>query len=184
MRFLVGVMAGIVVMMMFGGCGARPGPFVVSNVAQTLLEGPDKFVVLMDSNSNLSFIEKHIWAFHLQEECEYGLKHGYGYFAVEFPNEISNTKGGLYNNYQDIYNYCHNHTLECGVDYRGAVGWQVIYYKKQQLNVVTYDSQKILKYLKEHNLFFKLPKNKNIDDARFRKHFSYEYLSKMLAQKF
>jgi len=167
MRYLLGIIIAIILSMMLEGCAQKEGTF--SNVARNYLYGQDRFIFLISSDSDFA---KNKWAFQLQEVSEYGLKHGFRYFAIRLPNRISNTKGSPFNTFEEINKFCSD-SFDCGENSIGDIYWEVEYFKKQPIEYVTYDSKAILKDLKKRNLYFpKIPK-KGDYDIRFSEKISH-----------
>jgi len=175
MRYLVGVMAGIVVMIMLGGCA---GKFIYTAAPRNYME-PDKYIIMITSIENINEDYEHIWGFQLQATSEYGLKHGYRYFAIVLPSILSNTKGKLYNSYQEVYKVCNDDYEACGGVPMAGPNWEVSYFKKQPNGIITYDGKQILSYLKQNNLYLVFPKNKDVTIDLWDKSNSFDEIAKV-----
>ena len=167
MRKMLVFIAGLIAVVLFNGC-AQKG--VVSNVAEDYSYND---VYLIDSHSDFT---KNKWAFHLQEVSEFGLKHGWRYFAIVMPDRISNMKGASFNTFEEINKFCSD-SFDCGEDDRGEPFWEVKYFKKQPMGYVTFDAKAVIRNLKQKGLYFdKVPEDSY--DLRFRKKLSYDQLRK------
>lgn len=172
MRKMLVFIAGLVAVFLFSGCGQKG---VVSNVAKNIYTREANDVYLVDSHSDFT---KNKWAFQLQEVSEYGLKHGFRYFAIVKPNRISNTRGGSFNTFKEINKFCSDNSFDCGEDSIASVTWEVRYFKKQPIQYVTFDAKAIIRDLKQKGLYFdKVPEGAY--DLRFRKKLSYDELRKL-----
>jgi len=170
MKKLLVFIAGLVAVVLFSGCAQREGE--VSNFAKNYYSN-NKNVYLIGSGSD--FV-KNNWAFQLQEVSEFGLKHGWRYFAIVKPNRISNTKGGSFNTFEEINKFCSDNSFDCGKD--SLIYWEVRYFKKQPVEFVTFDAKAVIRDLKQRNLFSHKPP-KGSYSHRFRNKLSYDELRKL-----
>jgi len=159
MRRMLVLIAGLVAVVLFGGCAPKG---VISNISRNYYYNNN--IYLINSRSDFT---KNKWAFQLQEVSEFGLKHGWRYFAIVKPDRISNTKGATFNTFEEINKFCSS-SFDCGEDNIAFVNWEVRYFKKQPINYITFDAKAVLKDLKQKGLYFdKLPEGAY--DHRFRK---------------
>jgi len=171
MKRMLILIAGIVMVVMFGGCA---GKGTISNVSKNYYNN-GKNIYLIDSNSDFA---KNDWAFQLQEVSEFGLKHGWRYFAIVKPKRISNTEGAMFNTFEDINKFCNDNPSQCGENMVGDPYWIVKYFKKQPIKYVTFDAKAVIRDLKQRGLYLaKVPKG--VLNERFSNKLSFEKLSQM-----
>jgi len=168
MRKMLVFIAGLIAVVLFSGCAQK---VVTSNVARDYYSNNEN-IYLIGSYSDFT---KNKWAFHIQEVSEFGLKHGWRYFAIAKPNRISNTKGGSFNTFEEINKFCSDNSFDCGENSVGVPYWKVEYFKKQPIKYVTFDAKAVIRELKQKGLYFnKIPKGAL--DWRFRKKYTYDEL--------
>lgn len=171
MRKMLIFITGLAAVVLFSGCAPKN---ISADAARTYLLGQNKFIVIIRTNSDFS---KNEWAFHLQEVSEYGLKHGYRYFAIMLPNRISNTKGSSFNSFEEINRFCSDNSFDCGerIYVKYYIFWEVEYFKKQPIKYVTFDAKAVIRDLKQKGLYLsKVPEGWN--DLIFKNRVSYERL--------
>ena len=161
MRKMLFFIAGLIAVVLFSGCAPKS---VISEIVKKNFYYHSNRNIYLASTSTDSI--KNKWAFQLQEVSEYGLKHGWRYFAITKPNRISNTIGSSFNTFEDINRFCSNNSFDCGKNSVGDLYWEIEYFKKQPIKYVTFDAKAIIRDLKHKGLYLdKVPEGTR--DLRF-----------------
>ncbi len=147
MRKMLVFLAGLIAVVLFSGC-AQKG--VSSSFSKNYYRA-DKNIYLIGSRSD--FI-KNKWAWQLQEVSEFGLEHGWIYFAIVKPNRISNTKGASFNTFEEINKFCSDNSFDCGENSLAIPYWEVEYSKRQPIKYITFDAKAVIRDLKQKGLYF------------------------------
>jgi len=98
----------------------------------------------------------------MQMAAQYTLDKKHSFFAIAYPDKMSNFGGSLINTPEEFFKKCDIHAGNvlafnfdpCGVHYNKRVGQiAIVTYSVQPNNVLTFDANYIMKYLKSNNRY-------------------------------